>query len=252
MTPPLPGMDDPAPRDGVLHRLGLAGCVRLALQVDARQLAAELAALPATAWQESARDPVVHADVESFFVIGHPRGRVPLPPEDRAVLAELTQLRAVLRDAVPAPPLRAIVQRLRAGGMIPIHTDTRRYFASTVRLSFQVSAGGPHRLFCDGAWYASEPGEVWALDNLEPHGVLNDGTEARVNVVADYEPSPALVALLRTGTIGLGRADAAASALLAARTRRHYRRRHWQSLRYELAKLWRRRALVTAPAQDTR
>jgi len=252
--PPLPGPDEPAPPDGVLVHLGIDGCVRLRLRIDAAVLAAELARLPDAAWQSADRDPVVHAHVDSFFVIGHARGPLPLPPEDRTPLAALPRLRELLRTTVPATPVRGIVQRLHGGGLIPIHTDTRRYFDRTVRLSFHIASDGPQRLYCNGAWYTAAPGEVWAIDNLHPHGVPNRGAAARINVVADYEPSPALIALLLAGETGLGQRDDDASRTLQAQTQSHYRRRRWQSLRYELGKLWRRRVLgiVAGSAQSAR
>lgn len=252
--PPLPGPDEPPPPDGVLVHLGIAGCVRLPLRIDAAALAAELEQLPGPTWESADRDPVVHAHVDSFFVIGHPRGPLPLPPEDRAPLAALPRLRALLRSTVPATPVRGIVQRLHGSGLIPIHTDTRRYFDRTVRLSFHVASDGPQRLFCNGAWYTAGAGEVWAIDNLHPHGVPNSGRTARINVVADYEPSPALVALLLAAETGLGQRDDEASRTLQALTQSHYRQRRWQSLRYELGKLWRRRVLgvVAGSAQSAR
>ncbi|MEW6268935.1 MAG: aspartyl/asparaginyl beta-hydroxylase domain-containing protein [Thermodesulfobacteriota bacterium] len=239
---------DPPPADGVLRHLGFGGCVRLPLRVDARRLAGELALLPQEAWLQPERDPVVHFHVDSFFAIGYPRDGTPRPPEDRAVLAALPYLREVLRTLVPSTPTRAIVQRLRPGGLLPIHTDTPRYFRGTVRLSMLVAGDGAPRFFCNGAWYAMAPGDVLAIDNLRPHGVLNDGASARINVVADYLPSAGLVALLRAGEAASGIRDDAARAAIESASRAHYRRNRWRSLRYELKKRWRRRGERAQPA----
>lgn len=228
-------------RDGVLRDLGISGCVRLPLRIDAARIAAELDRLPESAWGLAGRDPVVLASVDSFFAIGYPRGPRPQPADDRAVLDELPALRAALRDLVPATPTRAIVARMRPRSVIPIHTDTRRFFAHTVRLSFQVSSAGAQPLFCDGRHYRLAPGEVWAVDNLLPHGVHNASDAARVNVVADYAPSPALVALLASGDRGLGAEDAGATATLAAMSRARYRSHRWRGIGWELFKrVWRR------------
>ena len=235
--PPLHG-DAP---DGVLRLLGVEGCVRLPLRVDAQRLAEELAHLPRDAWGHADRDPVVQASVESFFAIGHPRGPRPRPAEDRPVLARLPYLRRVLRELVPAIPTRAIVARLAPRGLIPIHTDTPRFFRGTLRLSFQVAASGPQRLYCNGVWYDLAPGEVWAIDNLRPHGVHNATDGPRVNVLADYVPSDALAALVAAGEAALGAADTAARARIVTLTRQRYRANRWRSIRWELFKLlWRR------------
>jgi len=231
----------PAPPDGVLRALGIERCVRLPLRIDAARLAGELRRLPEAAWRQPERDPVVHAFVDSFFAIGHPRGARPLPPEDRPALAHLPYLRHVLRELVPSEPTRAIVQRLAPQGLLPVHTDTPRYFRGTVRLSMLVAADGVQRFLCNGLWYAMAPGDVWAIDNLRPHGVVNASAAPRINVVADFRPSDGLAARLRAGEASLAVADDDARRALEAASRAHYRRRWWQSLRYELAKRWRRR-----------
>ena len=240
LSVPLPVPNDPAPDDGVLRYLGFDGCVRLPLRVDATRLGAELAELPADAWRNADRDPVVHAAVESFFTVGYPRSSRPLPPDDRPVLKGLPYLREVLHDLVPAPPRRAIVARLQPHGLIPLHTDTPRFFRGTVRLSIQVDAEGGQRLYCNGLWYDLAPGEVWAIDNLKPHGVDNPAARPRTNVIADYLPADALVRLIAEGDRDLGAPDEPARRRFESASAAHYRARRWQSIRYELAKRWRR------------
>lgn len=241
LTAPLPVPTDPPPDGGVLRYLGFDGCVRLPTTLDATRLAAELDRLPADAWGQADRDPVVQASVESFFVVGYPRGPRPLPPEDRPVMAHLPYLRQLLRETFVASPTRAIVARLLPHGLIPIHTDTPRYFRGTVRLSIQVVADGVQRLFCNGLWYDMAPGEVWAIDNLRPHAIHNSGDGPRINVLVDYLPSNELVRLIAVGEPGLGITDEAAQQAMKSMTRERYRKNRWRSVRYELFKLLRRR-----------
>jgi hypothetical protein len=238
----LPIPSDPPPEDGILRHLGIEGCVRLAMRVDAAALAAELARLPAATWTGASRDPVVQASVQSFFVIGYPRGPKPLPYDDRPPLAELPALRRLLRETFAATPTRAIVARTAAHGFIPIHTDTPRFFRGTVRLSIQVVAGCAQRLYCGGRWYHMKVGEVWAVDNLQPHAVHDAGPSPRINVLVDYKPSDDLIRAVAEGERGLGVADEAADREIEAMTRERYRKNRWRSARYELFKfLWRRR-----------
>jgi kumamolisin len=232
---------DPPPDDGVLRHLGFDGCVRLPMRVDAALLATELDRLPADAWGGADRDPVVQASVESFFAVGYPRGRRPLPPEDRPVLAHLPHLRRLIRERIAASPTRAIVARLPPHGLIPLHTDTPRFFRGTLRLSIQVSADRVQRLYCNGLWYDMAPGEVWAIDNLRPHAVHNTGARSRINVLVDYVPSDELARLVADGEDRLGVKDEAASAAIESMSRERYRKNRWRSVRYELWKLlWRR------------
>jgi hypothetical protein len=241
--PPLPATEPlAAPSDeGILRGLGIRECVRLGMRIDAARLAAELDELPADAWGRASRDPVVQASVDSFFAVGHPRGPRPLPPEDRPVLARLPYLREIVRERIPAKPTRVIVARVRPGGLIPIHTDTPRFFRGTVRLSMQIAAEPNPRLYCDAWWYEMAREEVWAIDNLRPHGIQNPGARPRLNVLADYLPSSELLALVTSGERGLGVRDEAASAALQEASRRRYREYRWRGIRYELWKrLWRR------------
>jgi hypothetical protein len=225
----------------VLRYLGIEQCVRLPIRVDASRLENEIGELSGDAWGAADRDPVVQASVESFFAVGYPRGPKPLPADDRPVLARLPYLRHLLHDAFHAQPTRAIVARLRPHGLIPIHTDTPRYFRGTVRLSIQIAAEGGERLFCNGLWYDLTPGEVWAIDNLTPHGIHNAGARARTNVVADFLPTDELVGMLAEGERDLGVADEAARAAIEAMSRERYRKYRLRGIRYELAKLVRRR-----------
>ena len=237
----MPVPTEPPPDAGVLRYLGLEGCVRLPVSIDGSNLRTELEALDTTVWTKADRDPVVQASVESFFAIGYPRGPEPLPPEDRPVLERLPHLRRLLRETFAAEPTRAIVARMVPYGLIPIHTDTPRYFRGTVRLSIQVIADGVQRLFCNGLWYDMAPGEVWAIDNLSPHAIYNAGATPRTNVLVDYLPSDAMARLLATGECGLGRADESAKRDIEAKTRQRYRKMRWQSIRYEVSKLVSRR-----------
>jgi len=241
LTALLPVPIDPPPYDGVLRYLGCDGCVRLQHTVDAALLAAELDRLPAAAWGQASRDPVVQASVESFFAISYPRGPRPVPPDDRPVLAQLPHLRRLLRDTFGAAPTRAIVARMLPHGLIPLHTDTPRFFRSTVRLSIQVVADGVQRLYCGGLWYDMAPGEVWAIDNLKPHAIHNSGTRPRLNVLVDYTPSDELVNCIAAGDHGLGVTDEVAQRAIEALSKERYRNNRWRSVRYELFKLlWRR------------
>jgi aspartyl/asparaginyl beta-hydroxylase len=237
----LPVPTDPPPADGILRYLGVDGCVRLPLRADAQRLRAELDRLPADTWSRANRDPVVQASVVSFYAIGYPRGPRPLPAEDRPVMGALPALRELLRRAIPGRPSRAIVARLAPLGLIPIHTDTPRFFRGTIRLSIQVAADGVQRLYCNRRFYDLAPGEVWAIDNLRPHGIHNPSARPRTNVLVDVEPSDEMIALIAAGDHGLGATDGSSQAALEAMSKERYRRMRWRGVGWELFKrLWRR------------
>ncbi len=207
-------MTDAATARGFFARLGLEGCVRLPLRVAWERIGGELSRLPESTWSRKDRNPFTNADVLSFYAVGHRRGPVVHHTDDLPPLSELPSLREVVREELPGATRRVIVASLRAGGLIPRHRDAAEFFRDTIRLSICIAADEDARTLCGGRWYRMRPGEVWALDNLSPHGVLNDGREARIHVVVDKEPDDSLLDLLRGGDRELGVVDAAAERRL--------------------------------------
>jgi hypothetical protein len=241
LTAALTVPTNPPPEGGVLGYLGLSGCIRLPIRVDADRLAAEIRTLPADVW-DGDRGPVVFATVASFFLIGHPRGSAETRSSvDRPMLANLPYLREVLREIIPARPSRAKVARQAPKGLLAIHTDDRKFFHPTVRISIQVEADGIQRFYSHGKWYPLRPGELWVLDNLNPHGMKNEGATPRISIITDYQPSDALVRLIGEGDHDLGVTDEAAERALEAMTKEQLRKLRWRGILYGFEKLWRRR-----------
>jgi hypothetical protein len=226
--------------EGVLRRAGIDTCVRLPLRVDSARLSDQINALSAQSWGLASRGPVVFADVQSVYVVGHPINTGIATTEDRPVLERLPYLREVLREVIPAPVRRALIARQPGDKLVPIHTDTFRHFKDTVRLSFQVDADGPLRFMSNGLWYDFGLGEVWALDNLTPHGLHNSGRKARTTVIADFEPTDRLMDLVARGDTRLGARDEVAQRKLEQLTERHHRKHFVQYVIYGVVKRWRR------------
>ncbi len=214
VTAALPVPVDPPPRDGVLRYLGFDGCVRLPITVDAAVLAAELDRLPADAWGQASRDPVVQASVESFFAMGYPRGPRPLPSADRPVLAHLPALRRVLRETIAASPTRAIVARLLPHGLIPIHT---RHAALLSRHGPSLDPGRRRRR---SAVVLRRPvvrhGSRRGVGDRQPEAAR----DPQLGVAAAHQRSRRLPAVERAGPPGRRRENTAS----ASRTRRRSRR----------------------------
>lgn len=233
-------MNQPTPpRHGILRQLGHRGCVRVPLQFDVSALRQELEALDPSAWGRAGRDPLVLASVHSFFAIGHPRRRGAQASDDPGLLDSLPVLRRLLTEQLPGYPSRAIVARHLSEKLIPLHRDTPRYFRGSVRLSIQVDADGPQAFYCEELRYDFAVGEVWAIDNLQRHGIFNAGRRPRTTVIVDLAPSPQLEALLAAGNGGLGRQDPEGYSKLRRLTRQQCGGpvQRWQRLRWELKKL---------------
>jgi hypothetical protein len=186
-----------------------AGCTRLSLRVDAAQVQAEVARLPADLWGTQGGRGGVHDRAETVWLKGNaPATRIP-GFDEKPVFARLPQLRELVLQRMQAEPLRCLLARLPAGCHVPAHADAGVYFQRSLRFHVAVTSSPQVVMYADGCCYHMQPGEVWALDNSSVHGVLNDDlAAARTHLIVDYLPSPALLELLQTAERDLGVRDA--------------------------------------------
>jgi hypothetical protein len=183
----------------------IGGCIRLPLAVDAARLAAEVAALPASLWGTRGGRVGVHRSAEAIFLRGHAPAEGELPIDDRAPLALLPYAREIVTTLIAAPVQRCLLARLLGGAVIDLHIDQAPYFAKTIRIHVPVVTHAEVWMLAGGRRYRMAAGEVWALDNSAPHGVRNGhATLSRTHLIADFLPSPPLLALLAQGARGLG------------------------------------------------
>lgn len=195
----------------------VGGCLRLALQVDAERLAAEVAALPASLWGTQGGRVGVHRDAEALFLRGHAPALGALPIEDREPLALLPYAREIVERLIPAPPQRCLLARLPGGATIAPHIDRAPYFAKTLRLHFPIESHDQAWMVAGPLCYLMKPGEIWVLNNSSPHAVWNaDPARPRTHMICDFLPTPALLQLLAKGDRRLGRRVAAVEQHFAA------------------------------------
>lgn len=182
----------------------IGGCVRLALQFDAVRLAAEIGALPPTAWGTGGRLGV-HRSAEALFLRGYAPAEGDLPIDDRPALATLPCTRHIIYRQIPASPMRCLLARLPGGARVPTHIDRAPYFAQTIRLHIAVTSHDLAFMYCSGRRYVMGPGELWALNNSAPHAVWNaDPRRGRTHLICDFLPTAKLCHLLATGERDLG------------------------------------------------
>lgn len=188
----------------------IGGCARLRIQVDAGRLAAEVAALPAELWGSRGGRVGVHNQAEAIFLRGYAPAEGDKPIEDRPPYALLPYLRGILAGQIRARPLRCLLARLHGGANIAPHVDQGEYFAKTIRLHLPVTTHERVAMYVAGRVYHMRPGEVWALNNCDVHGVLNASpSEPRVHAIADFLPDAPLIDLLGRAERDLGEIDAA-------------------------------------------
>lgn len=195
------------PGQPVIDKTALVGgCLRLPLRVDARRLAAEVAALPASLWGTRGGRVGVHRDAEALFLRGYAPAQGALPIEDREPLGLLPYISEIIQHLIPAPPQRCLLARLPGGATIAPHIDRAPYFAKTLRLHFPIESHDLAWMVAGPLCYSMQPGEIWVLNNSGPHAVWNaDPNRSRTHMICDFLPTPALLQLLAQGDRTLGR-----------------------------------------------
>jgi hypothetical protein len=195
------------PSHPVLDKTTLVGgCLRLPLRLDARRLAAEVAALPASAWGTTGGRVGVHRAAEALFLRGYAPAQGALPIEDRESLALLPYAREIIEKLIPAPAQRCLLARLPGGASIAPHIDLAPYFAKTLRLHFPIESHDLAWMMAGPLCYLMRPGEVWVLNNSSTHAVWNaDPRRSRTHMICDFLPTPALLELMAAGDRNLGR-----------------------------------------------
>jgi hypothetical protein len=184
----------------------VGGCLRLPLQVDARRLAAEVAALPGSVWGTTGGRVGVHQAAEALFLRGYAPAQGALPIEDREPLALLPYAREIIQELIPAAPQRCLIARLPGGASIAPHIDRAPYFSKTLRLHFPIQSHDLAWMMAGPLSYLMRPGEVWALNNSALHAVWNaDPQRSRTHMICDFLSTPALLQMLASGERDLGR-----------------------------------------------
>lgn len=193
----------------------VAACRRLPDVVDAARLQAEAQALPAGLWG-NVRAPV-HRETQSVFLKGHaPALGIPDDPEQPA-LAACPYVRELLYGLLPGRPGKCLLAALRPRGIVYPHMDAvNGYFVGSFRVHIPVFTNPQVRLYCNGRFFHMGAGEVWTLNNLAPHAVINDhASEARVHLIFDVFPDAAAVAKVDAVPESPGEEDPASFARLS-------------------------------------
>ena len=181
----------------------MSGIVSL-FQYDTAPILAMLPELE-HAWQEETWRATIpfspHKDSESIFIRRQPGSR----PRD--VLHQLASMATQYHQGplslaveaicshVQGRPARAMLARLRPGGVIEPHTDEGIYAEATTRFHLPLITSPGAWLEVDGTRYHLSAGTVYAFDKHVPHCGGNDGDEPRIHMIIDAHPdSPGLFA----------------------------------------------------------
>ncbi len=174
--------------------------VRHCGEIDVAPLATAIAAQGEEAWDEHKgrqKDYEVHRQTQSIVLLfanieQWPTIEVTKPPGwDR-----LAGVAAPLMDSIIAqwyPPggriIRAMVAKLPPGARIDPHRDRHPSFGCGHRIHAPITTNSKVRFSVDGRPYNLQVGQVYEINNLKVHSVINRGNTDRIHFIFDYVPA---------------------------------------------------------------
>ena len=107
-------------------------------------------------------------------------------------------------ESLPGVLGRVALLKLGSKSVIPIHRDNHKYFTQALRFHVPIRTNDKVFFFNNGNIFQMKEGEVWSIDNLGRHAVVNNGEEERLHMVIDIYIDNEVVKLLDNANSSLG------------------------------------------------
>ena len=169
-------------------------------EIDVAPLAEAVAAQDEAAWNEHAdrqKDYEVHRQTQSIVLLF---ADIDDWPDLKVVRQQgwdrLASVAAPLMDSIIArwyPPggriIRAMVAKLPPGCRIDPHRDRHPSFGCGHRIHVPITTNTGVRFSVDGRPYSLQVGQVYEINNIKVHSVINRGSTDRIHFIFDYVPA---------------------------------------------------------------
>jgi hypothetical protein len=176
--------------------------LQLPIRFDAEKLAAEVNALPPSAWMPhpggfAGNDavPLVSPGGELTDDLEGPMG----PTEHLERCPYIMDLMAEL-DGVWG---RSRLMGLTPGAVVPVHIDVHYYWRTHLRIHIPVITNPGVLFTCNEETVNMKAGECWVFDSFSLHYVQNKGTDRRVHLVLDTVGGERLWDLVEASSAGV-------------------------------------------------
>lgn len=175
--------------------------LQLPIRFDAEQLAAEVSALPASAWVPHPQGFPGNDAVQLVSVNGA------LTDDWAGPMAATEHLRRLpytmrLMEELGGVWGRSRLMGLGAGAVVPAHVDIHYYWRTHIRIHIPVVTNPGVRFQCGSDSVHMDPGESWVFDSFELHEVRNEGAGKRVHLVLDTVGSSRIWELIEAANKG--------------------------------------------------
>lgn len=166
----------------------LGACRQLPIQVDLVRLQNEVRALPVSVWVNNRAR--VHQDTKSVFLKGFPPRLGIAGDPEQPELALCPYIRELLYGVLPGTSGKCLLASLSPNSIVYPHTDTaNEYFVRSFRFHIPIFTNEKVHFYCGGKFFHMREGEVWTVNNLLPHAVINDHpAESRIHLIFDVFP----------------------------------------------------------------
>lgn len=177
--------------------------LKLPIRFDADALAAEVRALPASAWVPH---PTGYPGNEAVRLVtpgGAATDAFDGPMRGTEQLARCPYVQQVMA-ALDGVWGRSRFMGLGAGAEVPEHVDCHYHWRTHLRIHVPVITNPAVEFTCGGETVHMAPGDCWVFDSFRWHEVHNRGTVQRVHLVLDSVVSPRLWDLIDAAHSGGG------------------------------------------------
>ena len=158
--------------------------LQLPISFSAEALAAEVLALPASAWQPHPTGFVGNEAVPLVTPGGTANDMFEGPMGPTQALLQCPYIMEIMAE-IGAVWGRSRLMALAAGAEVPPHADSHYYWRTHHRLHIPVITNPGVRFTCGDESVHMAAGECWMFDSFRWHDVQNKGTERRVHLVID-------------------------------------------------------------------
>ncbi|MEA3064695.1 MAG: hypothetical protein QOJ27_1141 [Sphingomonadales bacterium] len=185
--------------------------LQLPISFDAEPLAAEVRALPDSAWDPH---PTGFAGNEAVRLVtpgGEPTDAIEGPMAPTEHLRRCPRIQEVMR-ALGAVWGRSRLMALAPGAEVPAHVDAHYYWRTHLRIHIPVITNPGVIFSCGDESVHMAAGQCWVFDSFRWHDVQNRGSERRIHLVLDTVGGERLSGLIETAQAGIPEPAGAAVA----------------------------------------
>ncbi len=175
--------------------------MKLPIRFDAKAIAAEVRALPKSAWVPHPTGFVGNEAVRLITPGGEATDDL---YGEMGPTEQLLACRSVMETmaAIGSVWGRSRLMGLGAGADVPPHIDSHYYWRTHWRIHIPVITNPAVTFTCGGESVHMAAGECWVFDSFRGHSVRNGGTEQRIHLVLDTIGGGRLRELIEAGQRG--------------------------------------------------